>query len=909
MKIKIRLFTLLGLSISALGSLVIANNVSNNKNNSEVKAAYSGTYYNSITATGGQALLGQLHDLMINTHTKYTSYTDCKTSSIVYKLEPGSTSNYITDFYTQKDITKEWEGGNASGEWNREHVWCQSHSIDNATGTQLWGETYGGSDLHHLRPIEHNLNSKRNNNRYGNLSDYSLSRDSYKTYSAYDTGTDLGGYCNASYDIFEPIDTVKGDVARILMYVYTHYSSATYVNGTTDGTIGSNTGKLSITDIVNTKKGTEVDAWNLLLSWNTSDPVDAREITRNEEVAKIQGNRNPFIDHPEYADKIFNVTDYISVTSSVTLDIGETYTLSPISSDGEAKTYTYTSNANDIASVSNGGVITANKAGNAIITTSATINGHNISATTSVIVNRNSSDPIVVNFTDKDFTNEGNVFSLDATPSKANSFESADNARGIQFTGGNGFSVTSKDSYNDISKVTLTVAKSGSGAGSFGVRIGSNSKVTKNVPSSTTPTELEFAFTSGQSGYVTVSGEASKSSIYIKAIKIEFRNQNIRYVEDISLDGDDEITLEIDRTYQIEYTIYPANADNQTVSFESSNTDYAIVNEEGLITGVNPGTSTITVKCLDGSNESCSLTVNVTGRSLNTDEILYFEKVTGPLEDYRGFFMIVYETGSVALNGSLRTMDVVNNGKSVTISNQTIAYGFRNDAPSIHDDDCIFYAELNGKGDGHYSICALESGLYIGNNSDKDNGLSTSSSRETLDNTIAVTSEGVLQITGAGGRQLGFNKTSDQKRFRYFGTTQQPVTMYRAVTAYDKLASWSKSYLHMDTYNESLGYCNDDTHHYYSTAKQELYDLQATYGDIILEVLLHDESLEDAKARYEMWASYNQDVKPYEGNTIVYERNINEINENNGALLAFIITSISLVTLGSFVLIKKKKHN
>ncbi|MCQ2383035.1 MAG: endonuclease, partial [Clostridia bacterium] len=207
------------------------------------------TYYSSIKIDEPDKLLGKLHDLMVNTHRTYTTYDNCKDSDIIYSIEPGTTSEYITDFYTQNNIARERTPHNAGG-LNRAHVWCQSHSIDADTGTQLWGTKGGGSDLHHVRPIEYTLNSKRNNTPYGKA----INRVEAKSKSDINTFAYLGGYLDTRNDIFEPLDTVKGDVARILFYDYTHYSSYRVIGGTTNGDQNKcNTyGHLLITNIVNT---------------------------------------------------------------------------------------------------------------------------------------------------------------------------------------------------------------------------------------------------------------------------------------------------------------------------------------------------------------------------------------------------------------------------------------------------------------------------------------------------------------------------------------------------------------------------------------------------------------------------------------------------------------------------------
>ena len=254
-------------------------------------------YYSAITATSGDALLGQIHDLITTTHTKYTSYDDCRTSSIVILTDKGSAADTIMEFYTQEDIAAPW-GSGANGTWNREHVWCQS--LSNGLWTNVNNSTRsGGTDLHHIRPSEVQLNATRGNNKYGEVTDGTPAY--YK--SVIGANLYLGGYFKGKAE-FEPLDKVKGDIARIVMYVYTHYNTYANVHGTTNGAGQSSCfGTLKFTDVM--APATESNAIRLLLQWNALDPVDEIEIARNDAVYAIQGNRNPFIDHPEYANAIW----------------------------------------------------------------------------------------------------------------------------------------------------------------------------------------------------------------------------------------------------------------------------------------------------------------------------------------------------------------------------------------------------------------------------------------------------------------------------------------------------------------------------------------------------------------------------------------------------------------------------
>lgn len=335
-----------------------------------VASAEVGSYYSGITAKSGKALLGQLHDLITTTHKKYTSYDDCKNPNYIILTDQGSDADHVRDFYTQTDLAKSW-GAGKSGTWNREHVWCQSLS------NGMWGTTGGGSDLHHIRPVESNLNSTRGNSKFGDVN---------KQNPKYSYDKSLGGYL--ANDTFEPLDSVKGDVARVVMYVYTHYNTYANVGGTTNGS-GGGFGTLKFTDVIQAR--TEEAAIALLLKWNEEDPVDQTEIDRNEAVYNIQGNRNPFVDNQDYAKAIWGgddlpiskLTGMTISESSLELVVGQTKRLSvsPIPADADA-TSDWSSSNESVVTVRQGlltavaegtAVVTATSVSNPSITASATV--------------------------------------------------------------------------------------------------------------------------------------------------------------------------------------------------------------------------------------------------------------------------------------------------------------------------------------------------------------------------------------------------------------------------------------------------------------------------------------------------------------------------------------------------------
>ncbi len=230
---------------------------------------YTGDYaFDSLATQSPSNLKSSLHHLMTNSHKKITSYADCRDYVFRVDCEQNDTSHATTLYTSYRMTSADW-----SPSWacNREHVWPQSLGGNNTNG--------GGADLHHIRPAEAGVNSSRGNKLYGE-----------------------------SKGFYEPLDNVKGDVARIILYVYVRW----------DADWGA-------TDV--TKVFESVD---ILLDWCELDPVDTWEMGRNEVVQSIQGNRNVFIDYPELAWHLFGreVPEGM-VTPSCSALNGEIPTFSP----------------------------------------------------------------------------------------------------------------------------------------------------------------------------------------------------------------------------------------------------------------------------------------------------------------------------------------------------------------------------------------------------------------------------------------------------------------------------------------------------------------------------------------------------------------------------------------------------
>ena len=233
----------------------------------------AGNYYSSIDSSdSGSALMTKLHNLMDTTHTNYITYDSLFNH---YKNSDAYPNGNVKCFYS---------GTNAYNKsYNREHVWAQSLS------NSLFGTDHAGSDLHHVRPAKSEYNSMRSNAVFGPI--FGAKTGANKI--AYEKG----GSCYGTRYVFEPADAIKGDVARIIMYVYVHYSTGA------GGNSQSYYGPLYFSSIMGSLNSTE--CISLLRKWNAEDPVSQDEITRNNYAYSVQNNRNPFIDHPKYADRIW----------------------------------------------------------------------------------------------------------------------------------------------------------------------------------------------------------------------------------------------------------------------------------------------------------------------------------------------------------------------------------------------------------------------------------------------------------------------------------------------------------------------------------------------------------------------------------------------------------------------------
>ncbi|HEY9221066.1 MAG TPA: endonuclease [Lutibacter sp.] len=246
------------------------------------------SYYNDLdlTKTGNDLFL-ELSTRLAATHTgiPYTgSPVDIWDACKLADEDPDINTNLLliygyndTDAISDNDRTRNKSlqdtGSGASGVWNREHVFAQSLAIPNLSTT----EPGPGTDVHNLRPADRDRNTQRSNRPFtdGNGDSHIVTAN--------------GGWY--------PGDEWKGDIARIVMYMYTRY------HGT--GTQISQTKCLPTAVGIGTTLTVDPNMIELFLKWNAEDPVSTFEANRNEKLSGIQMNRNPYIDNPYLATVIW----------------------------------------------------------------------------------------------------------------------------------------------------------------------------------------------------------------------------------------------------------------------------------------------------------------------------------------------------------------------------------------------------------------------------------------------------------------------------------------------------------------------------------------------------------------------------------------------------------------------------
>ncbi len=255
-------------------------------------------YYNGTQGLAGYTLKTKLNEIITQGYHQRTYselwdffaqhdidkyYENDGTILDIYSENPQGTDVYE---YTIRTGQCGSNGYNGEGDcYNREHLMPQSY-FDHKMPMR--------TDVHHIFPSDGYVNAK-----HGNLPFGEVANPNYTSLNGSKQGPNSFNYSGAYMGVvFEPIDEFKGDIARAYFYMATRYqnqiASWEHANSGSEHTFNGTSDQV-------------FDDWMLamLLKWNAEDPVSQREIDRNNAAYQFEGNRNPFIDHPEFVDEIW----------------------------------------------------------------------------------------------------------------------------------------------------------------------------------------------------------------------------------------------------------------------------------------------------------------------------------------------------------------------------------------------------------------------------------------------------------------------------------------------------------------------------------------------------------------------------------------------------------------------------
>jgi len=262
-------------------------------------------YYNSANGLSGASLKTALSTIITNGHQDkgYNGlWTGYKTTDIDKNYENDGS---ILDIYSEKPtaadpykytpVTNQCGTYSVEGNcYNREHIVPQS--LFNEASPMV-------ADIHFIRATDGKVNGMRSNYPFGKVGTATFTSKN---------GSKLGSSASSGYSgtVFEPIDEFKGDVARMIFYFVTRYQSK-LSSFTSGDMLGSST-----------YPGLQTWELNVLLAWHNQDPVSQAEINRNNASYTYQGNRNPFIDNPNYANLIWGSQQPAADTQAPTAATG-----------------------------------------------------------------------------------------------------------------------------------------------------------------------------------------------------------------------------------------------------------------------------------------------------------------------------------------------------------------------------------------------------------------------------------------------------------------------------------------------------------------------------------------------------------------------------------------------------------
>ena len=626
---------------------------------------YTSAFSHKVTSSSyGSSLLSTLHELMYDSHETYNTYDDLWNITKYTDYDIDNPDNIIL-LYSRQSV----DGTPTASTWNREHVWCKS--LSGGLYTSVSGSnSNAGTDIHHLRPASTVFNSTRGNTPYGVVSN----------------GTQLGTTdCYYNSNAFEPADYIKGDVARILMYMYTHYSSE--ISGTS-----TKSGALSITNVVYTSAGTAQAAWDLLMDWNELDPVDYSETIRNDKACYYVGNYNPFIDHPEYARMIWDDSSSYQAgicfpTSSVTVSVNGTAsnTASVYGNVSSAGTIEYTSDNKDVATVSATGVITGVSNGVARIKARATVNGISMISYCFAVVGTGYSPKYTLNAEGIVYTptSATTAIATETIGSETVSFNNTDTTSKYhtRLTSGKTATMTISNFPKTVKSIKLYMASNAkAGSGTITVTVGGSSYYSKtgtfasiygSYSQSFVPVDVTNSSASNKTGTIVITISASANSLYFGKAVVDYQERSVISSTGLSV-SPSSISLTVGEDVSLNTSFTPQNTTLQTVTWASSNTNVATITSTGLVRAKALGTTTVTATAKDNSSVIGTATINVV-QTVSGDESTQNPTVVSVSVSPATLSLSLSGTKTATLTAIVSVLNGASQGVTWSTSNSSVA--------------------------------------------------------------------------------------------------------------------------------------------------------------------------------------------------------------------------------------------
>lgn len=525
------LFVAAALSFGAVGSFVAINALAEHPAGSQVNGwanptSTEGSYYEQARGLSGSDLKAKLKTIIgsnISVSYDWTRFEACD--------EAEDDSNYVLCLYSRKKELKTAHVSSAVG-WNREHSFPQSKM----TSTQA------KSDDHIIFASDNKVNGARSNYKLGNVSHTGATAivDSYGATTE----------CYLVDSVFEPSPDARGEVARASLYAATLYDFDLAENFTSQ---------------------------DVCLNWHASYPVSDREIYRNNTNYTNQKNRNPFIDHPEFATMIWD-SSYSGAGA-----LNDT-TLTSSSSAAASTSYVSSSSSSSSSSTSQ-----ATSSSVVSSSSSSSISGDSVTITGSS-TNMPTSYPSATSYT------------IEGLNLILNSVATFDSGSTIQFKASSSYMTNSAALSKSISSIVITVSYGSAPTVTYGS--------TSSLGSTATSTSSGSVYTYTLGSDATYFKIANTSS-YAKytSIVINFASSASVAVTGVSLSAS-TASVAVGSTTNLTATVSPSDATNKNVTWSSSNTSVATVSG-GVVSGVAAGNATITVTTADGSiTDTCVVTVS-----------------------------------------------------------------------------------------------------------------------------------------------------------------------------------------------------------------------------------------------------------------------------------------------------------